>query len=169
MLVTDKHVFFWSEWPSNFCKTSFVWNKFGEQNHFFCTEQAFMWAKAKFFKDEETAKKILEVVDDPMTCKNFGRKVKNYVDKEWDKVRYEMMYEVNLARFSQDKKLQEKLLDPNFDGKTFVEASPYDGIWGIKLGLKTPEHILDNEDNWNGRNLLGKALTDVRNSIKGSI
>lgn len=166
MITTDKYVFFYTEWLSNFCKTSFVWEKFGESNHFFCTEQAFMWAKAKTFGDDESAKKILAVKDNPMECKKLGRGVKNYDDAEWAKVRYDIMVEVNYARFSQDLNLLKKILNPDFDGKTFVEASPYDGIWGIRLGIGIPEHVLNDEKNWEGTNLLGKALTEVRQMLK---
>ena len=166
MVVTDRHIFFFTEWPSNFRKTSFTWEKFGESHHFFCTEQAFMWAKAKTFGDAEAAEKILAVEDDPMECKKLGRSVKDYDDREWDKVRYQMMLEANYQRFSQDPVLKKKILSDEYDGKTFVEASPYDGIWGIKLGLGVPVHVLDDEKNWKGQNLLGKALTEVRNRLK---
>jgi predicted NAD-dependent protein-ADP-ribosyltransferase YbiA (DUF1768 family) len=55
------------------------------------------------------------------------------------------------------------MLDSEFDGKTFVEASPIDGIWGIKMGIK--EHGVLDERNWNGQNLLGKVLTEVRGKL----
>jgi len=171
MIVTEKHVFFYTEWPSNFCKTKFTWTKFGETNEFFCTEQAFMWAKAKFFGDEEIAKKILEISNttrDPMSCKTYGREVRNYDDKKWDAVRYQMFLEPNLERFKQDKVLHDKLMDPKFDGKTFVEASPWDKIWGIGMNMETPIEELDDENLWPGKNLLGKVITEVRNTLKAS-
>ena len=59
--------------------------------------------------------------------------------------------------------LREKLLDPKFDGKTFVEASPYDRIWGV--GLAQDDPAIDDERNWKGRNLLGKAITEVRDIL----
>lgn len=169
MKITEKHVFFYTEWLSNFAKTSFVWEAFGETQHFFCTEQAFMWAKAKYFGDEEMAEKILKEDHDPMRVKHYGRLVKNYDDKKWSLVRYSYMYEVNFCKYMQDKWLQEKLLDPKFDGKTFVEASPTDKIWGIGLAEGLPDHVLDNESEWPGQNLLGKALTDVREVVKQNI
>ena len=175
--VTDTHVFFYKKWLSNFGKCKFRWRypyllpnalDLGEQE-FFCTEQAFMWAKAKFFDDECSAQKILEVSDrsrDPMVCKRLGRKVKNYVDSEWDKVRYKYMLEPNVERFRQDDNLKAKILDPKFEGKTFVEASPLDGIWGIRLGMETPLNELDDESKWNGKNLLGQVITEARRIVK---
>ena len=156
--ITDKYAFFYTEWPSNFFRTSFTYK--GQQ--FFCSEQAFMWEKAIKFNDQETAMKILAVTT-PMEAKNLGREVKNYVDSEWDKVRFDVMFDVNMAKYSQNEKLKKKLLDPKFDGKTFVEASPYDGIWGIKLGMGDAR--LHDDTNWNGQNLLGKVITKVRETL----
>lgn len=159
--ITDKYAFFYTEWPSNFFRTSFTYK--GQQ--FFCSEQAFMWEKAIKFNDQETAMKILAVTT-PMEAKNLGREVKNYVDSEWDKVRFDVMFDVNMAKYSQNEKLKKKLLDPKFDGKTFVEASPYDGIWGIKLGMGDAR--LHDDTNWNGQNLLGKVITKVRETLLNS-
>jgi ribA/ribD-fused uncharacterized protein len=45
-----------------------------------------------------------------------------------------------------------------------VEASPFDTIWGIGLHWKD-DKVLD-EANWLGQNLLGKALIEVRETLK---
>ena len=163
--ITDKHAFFYTEWPSNFKDTSFTWEAFGESHHFFCTEQAFMWAKAKYFGDEETAKEILKPKSEgnnPMWCKQCGRWVNGYDDAEWNLVRYSFMLEVNMCKYTQDKKLQAKLLDPQFDGKLFVEASPTDKIWGIGFAQNEAP---DDESLWKGQNLLGQVVTNVRKTI----
>ena len=73
-----------------------------------------------------------------------------------------MVY-ANMHKYLQNKDLREKLLSEEFDGKKFVEASPLDGIWGIKCDEATAK---DDESNWNGLNLLGKALDEVRNILK---
>lgn len=161
--LTDKYAFFYTEWPSNFYKTSFEWEAFGEKNRFFCTEQAFMWAKAKYFGDQETADNILLEKSSPMVCKQLGRLVKNYDDKKWSLVRYSFMHDVNYEKYKQDMSLRAKLIDKPFDGKTFVEASPTDKIWGVGLAQSNPQ-IVD-EKNWKGQNLLGKVVTQVRAEI----
>ena len=78
----------------------------------------------------------------------------------------EFFYDANLQKYTQDKKLREKLLDPQFDNKLFVEASPIDRIWGIGYdefaALK-----LDAYKNW-GQNLLGKLLTQIRTELINS-
>lgn len=65
-------------------------------------------------------------------------------------------------KFHQNENLKKQLLDTKYDGKIFVEASPYDKIWGI--GYKESE-AEKNVDNW-GENLLGKILTELRNQLK---
>jgi ribA/ribD-fused uncharacterized protein len=161
--VTDDYVFFFGSFMSNFARCKFLWTFNGERHEFFCTEQAFMWAKAMYFGDVETAQKILDEDDDPLVCKHLGREVRGYDDEKWNELRYNIMLEVNLARFQQCVYHRKKLLDPEFDGKTFVEASPVDGIWGIKMGIKD-EGIL-NSSNWKGQNLMGKVITDVRKRL----
>jgi len=81
-----------------------------------------MFIKALTFGDNETAQQIL-ATNKPNDARLLGRKVKNYNDKEWDKVRYDIFYSLNLAKYTQDKNLQERLLDKKFDHKFFVEAS----------------------------------------------
>ena len=54
------------------------------------------------------------------------------------------------------------LMDERYKGKTFVEASDSDDIWGIGSYI-TDEVMAFNEDVWMGTNLLGKTLTRVRN------
>ncbi len=45
-----------------------------------------------------------------------------------------------------------------------IEASPYDRIWGIGLDENSP-HAND-PFKWNGQNLLGFALMEVRDTLK---
>ena len=86
--------------------------------------------KAMFFQDYGTAVDILDAKT-PNEARLLGRKVKNYDDKKWSEVRYKIFYDLNLIKYTIDKKLQERLLDPKFDNKVFVEASPIDRIWGV--------------------------------------
>lgn len=162
MKVTDKHVFFWGEWPSNWFKCHFTVNHNGKELEFFNSEQYFMWMKAITFGDEEIAEQILEKGKNPKTAKALGRKVKNYDDKVWNEKRFDVMLDANMYKYTQNAELNSLILDPQFDGKKFVEASPLDGIWGIKCG---EEEALDDESNWKGLNLLGKVLDEVRNRL----
>jgi hypothetical protein len=163
MRVTDKHIFFWGEWPSNWYPCVFNAEYEGKKYTFYNSEQYFMFIKAKTFGDEEIAEKILSKGKNPKTAKALGREVKNYDDKEWDKIRYDIMVTANYFKYSQNEELKEMLLNPEFNGKHFVEASPYDGIFGIKC---SETEALDDKSNWNGRNLLGKALDEVRERLQ---
>ena len=159
MRVTDKHVFFWGEWPSNWFKCHFV----AEGNEFFNSEQYFMWVKAKTFGDEEVADEILKKGKNPKTAKELGRKVKNYDDAVWNEKRYQVMVDANLHKYSQNEELKGLLLNPELKGKGYVEASKYDTIWGV--GLTEDNPLVDDEKNWLGTNLLGKALDEVRERL----
>lgn len=159
MRVTDKHVFFWGEWPSNWFKCHFV----VEGNEFFNSEQYFMWVKAKTFGDEEIAEEILKKGKNPKTAKALGRKVKNYDDTVWNEKRYQVMVDANLHKYSQNEELKALLLNPELKGKHYVEASKYDTIWGV--GLTEDNPLVDDEKNWLGTNLLGKALDEVRDKL----
>lgn len=151
--ITDKYVFFWGSELSNWYDCKFTHKGIPFKN----SEQAFMWEKAKFFNDEETAHKIL-ITPNPSENKALGRKVKGFDADIWSKVSYDIMFAVNFEKFNQNHDLKYILLST--DDKIIVEASPYDKIWGIGLYWDTDDCL--DEANWDGLNLLGKALMDVR-------
>jgi ribA/ribD-fused uncharacterized protein len=51
----------------------------------------------------------------------------------------------------------------NTGNRIIVEASPVDRIWGVGLAADNPEIIDPNK--WNGLNLLGYALMEVRDRL----
>lgn len=165
MKITDEYVFFYKDWLSNYQRTKFDVEWKGVKYTFTSTEQGFMYIKAITFGDNVTAQKILNT-DDPNKCRKLGRQVKGYNDAEWAKIRYDVFYTLNWAKYTQDKKLQEKLLDPQFDGKKFVEASPIDKIWGIGYAEDNP-NIEFTYMYW-GKNYLGRILTNIRKRLKSA-
>jgi ribA/ribD-fused uncharacterized protein len=100
------------------------------------------------------AYKILETIS-PREIKNLGREIKNFNATTWNKEKFEIVKRGNYLKFKQNKNLKETLL--SHCEKIFVEASPYDRIWGIGF---SKDKALDNISNW-GENLLGKALNEV--------
>jgi ribA/ribD-fused uncharacterized protein len=60
--------------------------------------------------------------------------------------------------------LQSNILSDEFNGKHFVESSPIDKIWGV--GLRENDPMIDDENNWKGTNLLGKALDEVKERLQ---
>jgi hypothetical protein len=162
MRVTDKHIFFWGEWPSNWFKCHFTIEENGKTLHFFNSEQYFMYIKAITFGDTEIAEEILAKGKNPKVAKALGRKVKNYDDKVWNERRFEVMVDANMLKYGQNEELKELLLNKELEGKRFAEASPLDTVWGLGVG---ETEALDDESNWKGLNLLGKALDLVREKL----
>ena len=157
--VYDKHVAFWGSAFSNFYPCSFteggkVWKN---------SEQCFMAKKAEYFKDMEILEEILKA-ETPEKAKKLGRKVKNFDAEKWSKVCFDKMYDAVYAKFSQNNGLKEFLLSSDFESKGFVEGSPFDAIWGVKMDWRNPD--IDNEENWQGQNLLGKVLNKVREDLR---
>ena len=156
--IYDKHVAFWGSAFSNFYPCSFteggkVWKN---------SEQCFMAKKAEYFKDMEILEEILKA-ETPEKAKKLGRKVKNFDAEKWSKVCFDKMYDAVYAKFSQNNDLKELLLSSDFEGKSFVEGSPFDAIWGVKMDWRNPD--IDNEENWKGENLLGKVVTEIRDKF----
>lgn len=153
MKVTDSHVYFWGGIFSNFYKCEIEYaNKL-----FHSSEQLFMYLKAVHFKDLEIADQILFNGLEPKEAKRLGRQVKNFDNSEWEKVRKKVMLEALTYKFYCNPELEEVLL--KYRNKTFVEASPFDKIWGV--GLKEDDSRILNESNWEGLNLLGKCLNKL--------
>ena len=67
----------------------------------------------------------------------------------------------NYNKFTQNPEMKERLLETK--DTLLVEASPYDTIWGIGLGMDDP--LKEDPKNWKGTNWLGEAITEVRETI----
>ncbi|SHL94166.1 NADAR family protein [Chryseobacterium polytrichastri] len=124
-------------------------------------EHYMMAGKAKLFNDNKTLEEILKS-DSPNQAKSLGRKVKNFDPQRWNEEKYKIVRKGNLLKFSQNEKFKEFLLSTN--DKILVEASPYDTIWGI--GMLETDPKAANPLLWNGENLLGFALMEVRDLLK---
>lgn len=129
--------------------------------NFINNEQYFMWKKQQLFdpNNKQLEKKILES-NNPKTMKNLGRLVKNFNQEVWDTNKFYIMKTGLIEKFSQNLELKRALLDTN--NAILVEASPYDKIWGIGINAKDAQK----NKPWNGENLLGKALMEVRDIIR---
>jgi ribA/ribD-fused uncharacterized protein len=125
-----------------------------------CCEQYMMASKARLFDDKEAYNKIMAATH-PREQQSLGRIVKGYNQELWDKYKYNIVRNGNYHRFKQNKQDLEWLLAT--DG-ILVEASPVDGIWGVGLAANDP--LIQDEKNWRGQNLLGKALTEVREMLR---
>ena len=149
-----KYKFFWKSKLSNWSPATFTVDNITYN----CGEQYMMYQKALLFDDVEIAEQILNS-NDPKEQQKLGRNVKNYVDEDWNKVRYQIVKYGLRQRFIQNPVQKQLLLD--YKGYQFVEASPYDRIWGIGYN---EYNALNHINDW-GQNLLGKILTELSNEL----
>jgi len=126
-------------------------------------EQYMMYSKAKLFGDNETADKILQSTN-VREQKKLGREVKNFNLEIWNRNAINIVYEGNKAKFTQNPEYLELLLSTK--GKTIVEASPTDRVWGI--GMTRENKNSNNIFEWNGTNWLGIVLTELREELQGN-
>lgn len=158
MNITDKYVFFWDGPWSNWAESPFEF----EGMTFNCVEQWMMYHKAMICGDEESAKEIM-ATKSPRVQKELGRSVKNYDEKAWSKIRYDIVKQGVWLKIDQNPEFKKQMIEDYGNGRTFVEASPTDPIWGIGMGERFEG--VEDEKNWKGLNLLGKALTEVAQSL----
>jgi ribA/ribD-fused uncharacterized protein len=157
MKITDTHIYFWDGIFSNFYPITFMY----KDKMFLTSEQAFMWEKSRTFKDSAIELLILNA-NTPQEAKKLGRKVGNFAVDTWDRIKEQIMYDVVYTKFSSSPTLSAQLISTG--NKTLVEASPFDKIWGVGLGENDIKIL--NEKNWQGQNLLGKVLMNVRKNLK---
>lgn len=86
----------------------------------------------------------------PDEAKRMGRKIN--IRSDWESVKDTVMYEIVLAKFSQNEALKKKLIDT---GDAFLAEENWwgDKYWGTVNGV--------------GRNQLGKTLMKVRRELIG--
>lgn len=159
MKETATHIYFWGSIYSQWAKTSFK-----EDSKVFSTaEQFMMHGKAILFDDKSIAEQILNT-SDPKKQKALGRQVKGFKEDVWNVHKFDVVVKGNLLKFTQNESLKNQLLATG--DKILVEGSPYDKIWGV--GLKWDDPKILNESNWQGENLLGKALMVVRKRLRAN-
>ncbi|MDR4955129.1 NADAR family protein [Chryseobacterium sp. ES2] len=161
-----KFLFFWGHSAKDIitksCFSQWFPGRFEENGIIYKTAEHYMMAgKARLFNDPETEAEILKA-DTPNQAKALGRKVKNFDPKRWDEHKFELVTQGNLLKFSQNQKFKYFLLSTG--DKILVEASPYDRIWGI--GMLETDNRAENPLLWNGENLLGFALMEVRDQLR---
>jgi ribA/ribD-fused uncharacterized protein len=155
--VTEKFVFFWngrfSQWyESPFTIGTMTYN---------CAEQWMMYQKACVFGDLETAVAVLST-SNPKEQKALGRKTKGFHLGVWNLLCLDIVRVGNLAKFQQNRELGDYLLETG--DRVLVEASPYDKIWGIGMGMT--DAGVEDPTKWKGLNFLGHVLNNVRDDIQ---
>jgi ribA/ribD-fused uncharacterized protein len=136
----------------------------GRRLVFSSAEKYMMAAKASIFGDVGpggTLERIMSI-HDCRTIKAIGREVPGLAGGKWDD-RDRALWDRacmaavtigNYSKFSQSDGLHG--LMTTMEGRRFVEGSPKDDIWGVKLSWNDP--AIEDERNWRGKNRLGTAL-----------
>lgn len=127
---------------------------------FNCSEQAFMYSKAKLFKDEEIASKILKC-QDPRRQKKLGRQIADFSEDLWSQHKDRIMFESLTAKYEQNPHLREILKSTG--NKTLIECNPGDTYWGIGLDIQNKDAWEPSK--WRGRNRLGVLLGEIRDAL----
>lgn len=154
------------------------------------SEQYYMYCKAIYFVDQIVATEIIGT-NSATRCKSFGRFVKGFSDKAWEKhnLKVRVVEEALWWKFGGGQ-LEESIEDSNniptgqrlrtkedrfraVEGlgkqllatgeRQLVEAAGRDRYWGIGYRLKDGPHLW--QENW-GRNQLGKSLMTVRGRLR---
>lgn len=125
---------------SNFFEAPVIYEGISYKNN----EAAFQSAKVL----DKSIRKEFSLLD-PSSAKRKGRHVQ--LRKDWEEVKYDIMYEICLAKFSQNENLKHKLLATH--NQHLEEGNNWgDKIWGTVKGQ--------------GENHLGKILMKVREELR---
>jgi ribA/ribD-fused uncharacterized protein len=155
--------FFWGHQRSKSgvtasCFSQWFEAEFAVDGQRYATAEHFMMAeKAALFGDQEVRAQVL-LAPTPNAAKALGRNVRGFNEQDWLQHRYAIVVRANQAKFSQNPELNAFLKDTG--SRIIVEASPVDSIWGI--GLAQDHENARNPNLWQGLNLLGFALMQVR-------
>lgn len=124
-------------------------------------EQYMMAQKALLFGDQEAFDQIMAALT-PADYKALGRTIRGFDEETWNAHKFQIVVNGNVAKFGQNPDLLQYLLSTG--DQIPVEASPYDGIWGVKLPIDHPD--LQNPNLWQGQNLLGFAIMEARDRLR---
>jgi ribA/ribD-fused uncharacterized protein len=117
--------------------------------------------KALLIGDRESFKRIINI-DRFDEAKAIVPSIEGFDESQWDEYKYDVVREGNFHKFNQNRKLREYLLSTG--DAILAEANPNDNIWGIGLS-KDSKNVADPYA-WNGSNLLGFALMEIRDYLR---
>ena len=165
-----KYLFFWGDQPSKdgtvtkSCLSQWWLTDFVVAGVVYRSMEHWMMAeKARLFADEQALTQIL-AAKSPAEAKKLEREIDQFVPEVWEARKGEIVATGNLHKFSQHPELSRFLLATN--DRLLVEASPVDTIWGI--GLAADAADAENPARWQGPNLLGFILMEVRDQLRNS-
>ncbi|CAB1100748.1 unnamed protein product [Ectocarpus sp. CCAP 1310/34] len=159
--ASDDVLLFWKPPSVSSQWTPSVFNVLGVR--YSCGEQYMMSEKAKLFGDMTSYDKIM-AAPDPKTHKFLGRNVRPFDYAEWERRREEIVLTGSYAKFAQNHDMKHHLLETGT--RLLAESSPFDRVWGIGMSACFPEASVSSKWAASGKNLLGKALMEVRRLLR---
>ncbi|MET8982875.1 NADAR family protein [Streptomyces sp. NPDC004539] len=164
-----KYLHFWGHRPSADgrvgagCLSQWWESPFTVAGVDYATAEHWMMAeKARLFGDAEAEARVL-AAGHPSVAKKAGRLVRGFDDAVWARERFRIVVEGSVHKFRSDPALREFLVGTG--KRVLVEASPVDSVWGIGLGAR--DAGADDPERWKGLNLLGFALMEARERVRG--
>lgn len=125
-------------------------------------EHWMMAGKARLFGDAEAERRALEAPN-PALAKKAGRLVRGFDEDVWRRERFGIVVSGSVHKFGGHEDLRDYLLGTG--DRVLVEASPMDRVWGI--GLAADDDRASDPSRWRGLNLLGFALMEARERLRG--
>lgn len=130
-----------------------------DSDSYSCMEQYMMAEKARIFNDDEALEKIMKSTNQ-LIMQELGGAVNNFDEKLWVKRRYSIILNGSYLKFVQNDGLRQFLIGTK--DRVLVYDSVHDKIWGICMNdFEKRENLFT----WEGANLLGFALMEVREEI----
>ncbi|GGW68938.1 hypothetical protein GCM10010320_57990 [Streptomyces caelestis] len=126
-------------------------------------EHWMMAGKARLFGDAAAERAVL-AAGHPAEAKKAGRQVRGFDEAIWQRERFRIVVEGSVHKFGAHPELRGFLLGTG--ERVLVEASPVDRVWGI--GLAADDEAVADPERWRGPNLLGFALMEARERLRGA-
>ena len=125
-----------------------------------CNEQFIQSQKADLFDDKQAKARIM-ASENPREMKQIGRKIRGYVDSVWKSHTEQIVMECVRRKVYDHQEVQDYLLST---GDRLIGEGTTDPHFGVGLHISDIRVLSYNE--WQGNNLMGKALMEVRSEIK---
>lgn len=128
-------------------------------HNYYCVEHYLQHQKALLMGDHVTAKQIYEE-HNPAKQKSLGRHVAKFNAQVWSENSTDIMRKGCEMKFDANPNLRDYLKQT---GTRVIAEASADVYWGTGKLLRDPSAV--NQDQWNGRNELGKVLMAIRQEL----
>ena len=156
---------FFHENEEHGCFSNWYPAEFDYVRHFVNSEQFMMYHKVLMFRKYDLAEQILQT-SDPAKCKKIAsQKFPEFNPDIWEKTCYTIVKRGVKAKFAQNESIRNVLLGTGHE--LLAECSPYDKKWGIGIDIGNPDRF--SVSKWQGKNLLGRILMEVREELREEI